>query len=126
MQEDATLRVLYNADCPVCRAEIGHYATLASALDLPIRFDDLNSPDLSLWGVSSDAAARRLHVLHDGRVVAGIEAFRLIWQEIPRYRWLARVTGWPGMRQAAALIYDRLAAPLVYGAHLRRVAQSRK
>jgi len=123
MDKDANMRVLYNADCPVCRAEIGHYATLATTLDLPIRFDDLNGPDITLWGVSPDMAARQLHVLHEGRVVAGIDAFRLIWQEIPRYRWLARVTGWPGVRQAAAMLYDRVAAPLVYGAHLRRAAR---
>ncbi len=118
------MRVLYNAQCPICRAEIGHYASLAATRSLPIRFDDLNGPDITLWGVNADAAARRLHVLHEGRVVAGIEAFRLIWAQIPRYRWLARVTGWPGIRQAAAVLYDNVAAPLVYGAHLRRLARS--
>jgi predicted DCC family thiol-disulfide oxidoreductase YuxK len=120
MAADADMRVLFNGDCPVCRAEIGHYETLAKSLDLPIRFDDLNGPDLALWGVSPDDAARQLHVLHDGRVVAGIEAFRLIWQEIPRCRWLATVIGWPGVRWVAALVYDRVAAPMLYGAHLRR------
>jgi predicted DCC family thiol-disulfide oxidoreductase YuxK len=124
MQDDAAMRVLYNAQCPICRAEIGHYASIAATRSLPIRFDDLNGPDISLWGVNADAAARRLHVLHEGRVVAGIEAFRLIWAEIPRYRWLASVTGWPGIRQAAAVLYENVAAPLVYGAHLRRVAQT--
>ena len=124
MKDHATLRVLYNAQCPVCRAEIGHYASLAASQSLPIRFDDLNGPDITLWGVTPDAAARRLHVLHEGRVVAGMEAFRLIWAELPRYRWLARVTGWPGIRQAAAVLYDRVAAPLLYGGHLRRQAHA--
>jgi len=124
MSETAPIRVLYNADCPVCRAEIDHYAAHAAARDLPIRFDDLNGPDITLWGVTPDAAARRLHVLHEGRVVAGVEAFRLLWDAMPRYRWLARVTGWPGVRQAATLIYDRVAAPYLYRAHLRRRARA--
>ncbi len=118
------LRVLYNARCPVCRAEIDHYAAHAAARELPIRFDDLNGPDISLWGVSPDAAARRLHVLHGGQVVAGVEAFRLLWDAMPGYRWLARVTGWPGIRQVVGLIYDRVAAPLLYRAHLRRSART--
>lgn len=120
------MRVLYNADCPVCRAEIDHYASHAAARDLPIRFDDLNGPDISLWVVTPDDAARRLHVLHEGRVVAGMEAFRLLWAAMPRYRWLARATGWPGVRQAAGLVYERVAAPVLYRAHLRRVAQAEK
>jgi predicted DCC family thiol-disulfide oxidoreductase YuxK len=126
MKDEAALRVLYNARCPICRAEIGHYASLAATQALPLRFDDLNGPDITFWGVSPDTAARRLHVLHEGRVVAGIEAFRLIWAELPRYRWLARVTGWPGIRQATAVFYDRVAAPLLYGAHRRRTAQADK
>jgi predicted DCC family thiol-disulfide oxidoreductase YuxK len=124
MAKNPTLRVLYNADCPVCRAEIDHYAAHAAARDLPIRFDDLNGPDITLWGISPDSAARRLHVLHEGRVVAGMEAFRLLWDAMPRYRWLARVTGWPGVRQAADVVYDRVAAPYLYRAHLRRVARA--
>jgi predicted DCC family thiol-disulfide oxidoreductase YuxK len=124
MTDTAPMRVLYNADCPVCRAEIDHYAAHAAARDLPIRFDDLNGPDITLWGIAPDAAARRLHVLHEGRVVAGVEAFRLLWDAMPRYRWLARVTGLPGVRQAAGLLYERVAAPILYRAHLRRVARA--
>ena len=123
MPPSSDLRVLYNAECPVCRAEIDHYAAHTAARDLPIRFDDLNGPDIALWGVSPDDAARRLHVLRDGRVFAGIDGFRLLWQAMPRYRWLARVSGWPGVRWAANLIYERIAAPALYRAHLRRSAR---
>ena len=42
--------VLYNARCPVCRAEIDHYAGYARARDLPVTFHDLNSRDLANWG----------------------------------------------------------------------------
>lgn len=120
MTDTAPLRVLYNADCPVCRAEIDHYAAHARTRDLPIRFDDLNGTDLALWGISPEDAARRLHVLHEGRVVAGMDAFRLLWQAMPRYRWLARFTGWPIVRPVIDSIYQRIAAPWLYRAHLRR------
>jgi predicted DCC family thiol-disulfide oxidoreductase YuxK len=113
-------RVLYNAECPVCRFEIDHYRTQARDAALPIRFDDLNSGALAAWGISADDAARRLHVLRQGRVLSGIPAFIALWQQLPRYRWLGRIVNLPGVRQVATLIYDHIAAPLLYRWHLRR------
>jgi predicted DCC family thiol-disulfide oxidoreductase YuxK len=121
---DTDLRVLYNASCPVCRAEIDHYASAAAQQDLPLRFDDLNGPNLALWGISADQAARRLHVLKDGQVLAGMDGFRAIWQALPRYRWLARVAGWPLVRPATGFVYDRVLAPILYRAHLRRLRRA--
>ena len=115
--------ILYNGDCPVCSFEIRHYERYAARSDLPIRFDDLNDCDLSPWGVSADAAARRLHVLKDGKVLDGIPAFLALWREMPRYRWLARLVGLPGIRQVAVAIYDHVLAPALYRWHLRRMAQ---
>ncbi|HEY9020082.1 MAG: thiol-disulfide oxidoreductase DCC family protein [Paracoccaceae bacterium] len=113
-------RVLYNHACPVCRAEITHYADYAGREGLAIGFDDLNRVDLGKWGVTADQAARRLHVVHEGRVLSGIPAFITLWQQMPRYRWLARIVALPGIRQAATLVYDHILAPLLYRSHLRR------
>lgn len=118
-------RVLYNADCPVCRAEINHYAAYCGAQDLALRFDDLNGPDLSLWGIDADTAARRLHVLHAGSVTHGMPAFRILWAQMPRYRWLARLTNLPLVRPLVDALYDHILAPLLYRRHLSRVAKSK-
>jgi len=121
---EADTRVLYNASCPVCRYEIDHYAAYADKTGLPLRFDDLNNGDLlARYGVTADQAARRLHVLHDGQVTAGIPGFLVLWREMPRYRWLARVVGLPGIRQVASGGYDYVLAPLIYRWHLRRIAR---
>lgn len=112
--------VLFNADCPVCNFEISHYATYAARQGLPIRFDDLNSGALAAWGIDADTAARRLYVLHDGQLTSGIPAFLVLWAQMPRYRWLARVVGLPGVRQVASALYDHALAPLIYRWHLRR------
>jgi len=45
MQEET--KILYNADCPVCRFEINHYASYSADRGLALRFDDLNSCDLN-------------------------------------------------------------------------------
>ncbi|MEL6619374.1 MAG: DUF393 domain-containing protein [Pseudomonadota bacterium] len=117
-------RVLYNADCPVCSFEINHYAEYSEKSGLPIRFDDLNSQALAQWNITADEAARRLHVLKNGEIYGGIPAFIVLWQDMPRYRWLARLVSLPGINWLAVKVYDHVLAPLIYRWHLRRVASS--
>lgn len=112
--------VLYNGDCPVCSFEMTRYAAYSKETGLPIRFDDLNKVDLACYGIDADTAAQRLHVLHDGRVLSSIDAFVVLWQQMPRYRWLARLVTVPGLRQIADVLYDRVVAPIIYRRHVRR------
>lgn len=110
--------VLYNDTCPVCRFEIDAYAKVAKADGLPIRFDRLARAED--WGLTADQAARALHVRHGGQVLSGLPAFRTLWGQMPRWRWLARVTGWPVVGPLCEMVYSRVLAPLLYRAHLRR------
>ena len=123
MNKPAKTQVLYNADCPVCNFEVSHYATYSAKHVLPIRFDDLNSDALAQWELTADQAAQRLYVLHDGALLSGMPAFRVLWRQMPRYRWVARVTGWPVIRPATVFAYDRILAPLIYRWHRRRLAK---
>ncbi len=118
-------RVLYNADCPVCSFEIDHYARYSAAEKLGIGFDDLNACDLEPYGVAREDAARRLHVLKDGKVFSGIDAFLVLWRDMPRYRVLARIIGLPGVRHLASGVYDYLLAQALYGWDKRRRARRR-
>ena len=121
MENAPTTTVLYNAGCPVCNFEISHYARYAAKAGLPLRFDDLNTDARAGWGLDADTAARRLYVLHDGALSSGIPAFLVLWAQMPRYRWLARVVGLPGIRQTASAAYDHVLAPVIYRWHLRRL-----
>ncbi len=112
--------VLYNAECPVCNFEISHYAKYSEARNLPIRFDDLNGSSLAQWGLDEDVAARRLYVTHEGKLYSGIPAFLVLWQEMPRYRWLAKLVALPGIKQLASAAYDYVLAPAIYQWHLIR------
>jgi predicted DCC family thiol-disulfide oxidoreductase YuxK len=117
------IQILYNGACPVCRAEIHHYRAQAEAVDAPLRFDDLTAVDLGPWNMTCDQAARRLHArLPDGRIASGVEAFALIWERLPRYKWLAALVRLPVANRIAAFAYDRVAAPLLYRRHKRREA----
>lgn len=121
MEKNTTTSVLYNANCPVCNFEIKHYKRYSTDNDLPIRFDDLNTDARAQWGLDSDKAARRLYVLHDGELTSGIQAFLVLWAQMPRYRWLGKAVGLPGIKQIASLLYDYVLAPLIFRWHLRRV-----
>ncbi len=116
-------RILYNDTCPVCRFEIDHYRKTASRDGAALRFDSLDQA--AHYGLTPDQAARRLHVLRDGQLLSGLAAFRAIWDGLPRWRWLARVTGLPLIKPVLTFVYDRVAAPLLYRAHLRRQAKRR-
>lgn len=120
----SNVRVLYNGECPVCSREIDHYKRMSIAQSLPVRFDDLNRPDiLEAWGISSEDAARRMHVIKDDQVFSGIPAFVVLWQSLPKYAWLAKVISLPGIYRVANWVYDGILAPVLYRSHRRRVAK---
>ena len=111
---------MFNADCPICNAEICHYRDYAEGRGIVMGFDDLNQIDPSLYGVSIQDAAQRLHVLHEGDVISGVPAFVVIWQQLPRYQWLAKIVSLPILHCLSNIVYDYVLAPILYVSHLRR------
>jgi predicted DCC family thiol-disulfide oxidoreductase YuxK len=100
-----------------------HYADYARGANLPIAFDDLTRTDLTAWAVTEDAATRLLHVLHQGQLHVGFDAFLVLWDQLPRYRWAARVCRTPGLYQVLDWGYVNIAARYIYRRHLRRKAR---
>lgn len=118
--------VLYNGSCPICSREIAAYRHTAERRGLPIGFEDMADADLASWGLDADAAARQLHLRQGDRILSGLDAFRALWAEIPRLRWLGRVTGWPVVRPLAEALYTYVLAPALYAMHRRRQARADK
>ena len=117
--------ILYNADCPVCSVEIDHYARIAKAKALPMAFSDLNDPEkLETWGLTREAAAKRLHVRQGNEILSGVPAFIALWRQMPRYRWLARVVNLPGVHFIASAVYDYLLAPILFRWDRKRKCRS--
>lgn len=115
--------IIYNGTCPICAREIAAYERYATSRALPLGFTPLAAADLAQWGLSPDQAARRLHVIHKGKLIAGVDAFAILWREMPRFRWLGHLVQWPLIRPIAGLIYERVLAPLLYAMHRRRQAK---
>lgn len=120
----ASTIVIYNANCPICAREIASYRRYCEARALPVAFQDLNRTDLAALGLTPTDAARRLHVVENGTLLAGTPAFIALWQAMPRFRPIARIVALPGLRQIATLVYEGLAAPALYALHRRRVRRA--
>lgn len=118
-------RALYNGDCPFCDGEMCSYADYSEARGLPIAFDDLNQIDLTLWGVTEDQATRLLHVVHDGKLYVGFDAMLVLWDQMPRFRLLARLCRTPGLHALLDWGYANIVARYIYHRHMRRKAAGR-
>lgn len=114
------LTVIYNGACPICAPEIRAYRRQAEAADAPVDFVDLTEGGAERFGLSRDAAARRLYVVTPGGRLSGIDAFLALWRQLPQMRWLARLIDRPVLRGITAWGYERIAAPLLYRLHKRR------
>lgn len=92
MQSPERPVVFYDGGCPICRREIGFYQRLdrEDAID----WRDIARQPKSLEGTGVDwgTAMRRFHVLDvEGRMRTGVDAFALVWEQLPGWWLLARV-----------------------------------
>jgi len=94
MTSESRPAVFYDGACPVCRREIAHYQGSAGAenlvwVDATTCAAEAFGPDLT-----REAALARVHVrAPDGSLASGAAAFALMWQALPRWRWLGRIVG---------------------------------
>lgn len=105
-KDNATaLTVYYDGACPLCRAEISHYARCDGADG--IDFVDASDPDQPLGrDLERNAALGRFHVRRaDGRLVSGAQGFAAIWSVLPRWRWMARLSRVPGALWVMEMAY---------------------
>jgi predicted DCC family thiol-disulfide oxidoreductase YuxK len=103
--------VFYDGDCPLCRREIAHYRRMDSAGRLSW-VDAVNEPEtLARHNLSLVRAMTELHVLDAaGRWQRGVDAFLVIWQQLPAYRWLAKMVAVLGLRSPLGFVYRHFAA----------------
>jgi predicted DCC family thiol-disulfide oxidoreductase YuxK len=103
--------VFYDGGCPLCRREIAHYRRIDSAARL-LWVDAPGEPGiLARHGLSLEQAMAELHVLDsNGNWQRGIDAFLVIWQHLPGYRWLAKLVTVLRLRNPLAVVYHHFAA----------------
>ena len=68
--------VIYNDTCPICAREIAAYARSAERSGADLGFAGLSAA--ARYGLTQADAARQFHVLQDGRLHAGLDAFLIV------------------------------------------------
>jgi predicted DCC family thiol-disulfide oxidoreductase YuxK len=119
----------YNSDCPVCNAEMSHYAKLCADSQASLKFIAASQrPDaFAACGLRLDHLEKRVYLKDSaGRILSGLPALIQLWARMPRYRWLARLMSLPILGVMAAGFYDHVIAPtLAYWARARLARQQR-
>ena len=105
---DAPLtKVYYNESCSICRFEINHY----KKFEEKISWIDItnNSSAINETKKQPKELIRRLHVLKDGQIYKGIDAFLIVWKELPKYKWLHNLVKTPIIYNLSYIAYECLA-----------------
>ena len=102
------MKVYYNESCNICKAEINLYKKQ-------------NIEEIEWVDITNNIAAeketlkndknllRRLHVIDNGKVFEGAEAFLLVWKKIPKYNFLYKFFKLPIIFQIFKFTYEIIA-----------------
>ena len=113
--------VLFNGDCEICSKEICIYQIYGASEGLPIDFKDINNTDLNSFGLTRDETARQLHVLKNSELFVGVKAFVILWNEMPKYRFLAKIFSLPGVSRFAQFFYYHVISLYLYQRDIKRI-----
>jgi predicted DCC family thiol-disulfide oxidoreductase YuxK len=103
--------VFYDGGCPLCRREIAHYRRRDRRQRLDWVDVTTAAGKLERHGLNFEQAMAELHVLDEaGHWQRGIDAFLVIWDHLPAYRWLVAPASTPGLKHLLAFGYQRFAA----------------
>ena len=98
--------IYFDGLCIACSAEMNHYRKLPGAEKFS--FIDITSPTFKAeeHGIDPFLAHKVMHVRSsDGKLHQGVDAFRAIWSELPRYQFLHRLSQQKIMRGILELGY---------------------
>ncbi len=120
-------QVFYNGGCPVCSTAVERYRRLVPGAEAVCWNDVQLTPEaLAGHGISVDDVARRIHVLtRDGRMLVGMEAVAMVWDETPSplYQGLAKLSRHRLLRKPSHLAYEGV-AKVLYAWNSRRSAKT--
>ena len=102
------MKVYYNDSCNICKAEINIYKKQNIE---EIEWVDITKNIAAEKETSKNGKdlLRRLHVIEDGKVFEGAEAFLYVWKKIPKYKFLYKFFKLPVIFQIFKFTYEIIA-----------------
>jgi predicted DCC family thiol-disulfide oxidoreductase YuxK len=101
----------YDGKCGLCRREIEHYKHIAPEGIFIWQDITTNASMLESLGITYADGLKLLHAQDaQGKIHIGVDAFLLIWQQMPRWRILAKIVGAPIIRPLVNTVYLSFAA----------------
>jgi len=104
------ITVFYDGACGLCAREINHYKKIAPRG--VFKWVDITK-DTALFeslGHTQADGLRALHAQDSGGIMhIGVDAFILIWAQLPRWRVLSKFASLPGIHFIAAFLYKHFA-----------------
>lgn len=105
------ITVFYDGKCGLCSREIGYYRKIAP----PNIFEwlDISNAQNELFAanIKETEALRVLHAIDNtGESHTGVDAFLLIWKQLPRWRYLVYIVSIPPVKAIAKLVYKVFAS----------------
>ena len=102
------MKVYYNESCNICKAEINLYKKQNIE---EIEWVDITNNIIAEKETSKNDKnlLRRLHVIDNGKVFEGAEAFLLVWKKIPKYKFLYKFFKLPVIYQIFKFTYEIIA-----------------
>ena len=106
LPNNSMIKVYFDGKCALCSKEINYYQRIVPE-GVFEWLDIATDPSLlEGLGISQREALKRLHVLDSaGTIKTGINAFQVIWEQLPNWRILGRITGVPGIYHFLEYLY---------------------
>lgn len=127
--QDNAAAIYYNGECPICRTEMEHYASLCATSRPELHFIDSTkqSSEFASCGLRREHLEQRVYVRDgQGHILSGMPAIIDLWWKMPGYAWLARTLSLPILRPTSVVLYDHVIAPsLARWARARATARTR-
>lgn len=113
--QNEQLTIYFDGLCPLCSREINHYRKQTDSHK--IKFTDITDSnfDAKSQGLDPIQVHKVMHVKNsDGHIRTGVDAFVAIWEVLPKYNWLAKLSQNTFLRPILNLGYDGFAAVRPY------------
>ena len=99
--------IFYDGLCQLCSREIAMFQHRVR--DGSLAYADISVPGFNAasFGIDPARANKHMHVRNEetGEMLVGVDALLAMWECVPGFRWLAKFTWLPGIRQLSTVGY---------------------